>query len=202
MGADKHSSRSRSASKSRSRSRSESRSRSRSRSASRDRSPALDRHGNPRRSPRRQREARESRRDAPRRDADRPHKTNDKPSRVIGVFGMSYRTDEREIEYKCSKYGKVENVVLIWNNQLNRSKGYAFVTFEDIEDAKDCVEKMNGKEIDGREVRVDFSFTQQGHKRDERRRDRSRSRDRRRRSRSRDRRRRSRSGSYDRRRRR
>merc|ERR1712025_140050 len=126
---------------------------------------------------------------------------------------MSYRTDEKELKYRFGKFGDIENVVLVWNNQLNRSRGFGFITFRDIESATEAVEKMNGKEIDGQDVRVDFSFTKQGRNerdRDDRRggyvggrrRSRSRSHDRRRRSRSRSndrRRRRSRSDSYDRR---
>merc|ERR1712025_1329262 len=115
---------------------------------------------------------------------------------------MSYRTDEKELKYRFGKFGDIENVVLVWNNQLNRSRGFGFITFRDIESATEAVEKMNGKEIDGQDVRVDFSFTKQGRNerdRDDRRggygggrrRSRSRSNDRRRR--------RSRSDSYDRR---
>jgi len=208
MGNDRYS-----GSRSRSRSRSKSGSRSRSGSRERSRSRSLDRHGNPRRSPPRgPPRYNNGGRDGGARDNDgrsamnRTHSRNEKPSKIVGVFGMSFRTDEKEIKYRFGKYGEIENVVLVWNNRLNRSRGYAFVTYRDLSAAEEAVEKMNGKEIDGREVRVDYSFTKQGHNNNDRRDNRGGDRDRgygRRRSRSRSRspdrrRRRSRSRSTDR----
>lgn len=109
---------------------------------------------------------------------------------------MSVRTDEREIKYRFGKYGEIENVTLIWNRETNTSRGFGFITYKELDGAIEAVEAMNGQEIDGREVRVDFSFTKRGHDNSGgrggggggggRRRSRSRSRDRRRRSRSRD----------------
>lgn len=123
------------------------------------------------------------------------HKKNENPSKVVGVFGMDWQTDDRYLEEKFSKFGRIEKCVVVWNHSARRSRGYGFVTFEDVESATDAVETMNGKMFDGREIRVDYSFTKEGHnnRRDrsrsrERRRSRSRS-PRRRRSRSRDRRR-------------
>merc|ERR1712060_1044621 len=129
-------------------------SRSRSRSRTRSRSRSNERRD--RRSP-----ARRSR--SPRREQ-KEHKQNDTPSKVIGIFGMSFRTEERTIRKEFGRFGEVERVQLIWNHQDNRSKGFAFIYMADIEDAKDAVKEMNGKEIDGREVRVDFSFTKEGHR--------------------------------------
>merc|ERR1712060_738854 len=129
-------------------------SRSRSRSRTRSRSRSNERRD--RRSP-----ARRSR--SPRREQ-KEHKQNDTPSKVIGIFGMSFRTEERTIRKEFGRFGEVERVQLIWNHQDNRSKGFAFIYMADIEDAKDAVKELNGKEIDGREVRVDFSFTKEGHR--------------------------------------
>lgn len=112
---------------------------------------------------------------------------------------MSFRTDEKELKYRFGKYGEIEKCVVVWNNRAERSRGYGFVTYVEVDSAQEAVENMNGREIDGREVRVDFSFTNRGHSPRERSRsrdrgsrrsggrDRSRSRDRKRRSRSRDR---------------
>jgi len=159
-----------------SRSRSPSRSRSRSRrSRSESRSPS--------RSPPRKRAA--ARENAPESD-------------VIGIFGMSMYTDERKLRDLCERYGKVEKCVVVLDRD-RRPRGFAFVTFDSRDSAAEAKDKMNGKEIDGREVRVDFSVTKRAHsptpgkymgrdrspRRETRRRDRSRSRSRGRRDRSR-----------------
>jgi len=161
-------------------------SRSRSRTPPRKRSRSGDRRagsGSPDR----------SRGDA-RKNHDGTYKKNTEVSNVVGVFGMSLRTEERDLERKFGKFGKIEKCVLVWNHRERRSRGYGFVTFEDEQDAADAVEAMNGKEVDGRALRVDFSFTKKGNP-PRSRRDYSRSPPRRRRSRSPPRRRRSRSRS-------
>jgi len=120
---------------------------------------------------------------------------------------MSSRTDEREFEDFMSKYGKIVKCAIVYDQKTGKSRGFGFITYADKEDAVYARKEVNGKELDGREVRVDFSITRKAHSptpghymgRETYRR--SRSRDRySRRSRSRDRRRRSRSRSYDRRR--
>ncbi|KAF4076415.1 hypothetical protein AMELA_G00214910 [Ameiurus melas] len=54
-----------------------------------------------------------------------------------------------------SKYGPISNVHVARNRETNRSRGFGFVTFENPEDAKDAMEGMNGKSVDGRAIRVD-----------------------------------------------
>lgn len=92
---------------------------------------------------------------------------------------MSSRTDDRELEKEFGRFGKIEQVSVIYNRATRESRGFGFITFEEKRDAVEAVESMNGKRLDGREIRVDFSFT-----RDKRDADRFRDR---RRSRSRDR---------------
>merc|ERR1711884_341867 len=62
------------------------------------------------------------------------------------------------------RYGKLANCVLVWNHVERRNKGFGFVTYERIEDAIEAVNDMNGRTIEGRPVRVDFSYTKHGNK--------------------------------------
>lgn len=109
---------------------------------------------------------------------------------------MNYETDEKYLERKFSKFGRIEKTLVVYSHELRRSKGYGFITYEDERDAVDAVESMNGKMFDGREIRVDYSFNKTraaggGSRRSPDRRDRRRSYSRsppRRRERSRDRR--------------
>ena len=43
------------------------------------------------------------------------------------------------------------------------SKGYCFIYYEHVEDAKLARKKTNGMDIDGKAIRVDFSITQRPH---------------------------------------
>lgn len=78
---------------------------------------------------------------------------------------MSTRTEERDLERAFGKFGEIKKINIIYNMRERISRGYAFLTFERIDDAIEAVERMNGKELDGREIRVDFSFTKAGHER-------------------------------------
>ena len=49
------------------------------------------------------------------------------------------------------------------DGKTGRSRGFAFIYFESVEDAKVAKEAMSDQEIDGRRVRVDFSITKRAH---------------------------------------
>lgn len=87
------------------------------------------------------------------------YKKNHNSSKCIGVFGLDWDTTERELERRFKKFGEINGCVLIWNHKTNRSKGFGFVTYDDVDAAEMAVEEMNGTIIEGRKVRVDFSFT-------------------------------------------
>ena len=55
------------------------------------------------------------------------------------------------------------NLTLTDFMQTGRSRGFAFVYFESLEDAKVAKEQCTGLEIDGRRIRVDYSITQRPH---------------------------------------
>ncbi|MCJ8745190.1 hypothetical protein PDJAM_G00127370 [Pangasius djambal] len=71
------------------------------------------------------------------------------------IGGLSFDTTEQSLEDAFSKYGVITNVHVARNRETNKSRGFGFVTFENPEDAKDAMEGMNGKSVDGRAIRVD-----------------------------------------------
>ena len=81
----------------------------------------------------------------------------------LGVFGMSLSTTERTLEKEFIKFGKLQKVKVIRNLETGRSRGFAFVYFEDAEDARIARQAMNGKtEIDGHTIRIDYSIGRRG----------------------------------------
>merc|ERR1712151_388003 len=82
------------------------------------------------------------------------YKKNHNSSKCIGVFGLDRDTTERELERRFKKFGEINGCVLIWNHKTNRSKGFGFVTYDDVEAAEMAVEEMNGTIIEGSKVRV------------------------------------------------
>jgi len=62
-----------------------------------------------------------------------------------------------------SKYGPVERVQVVIDAKTGRSRGFSFVYFESVEDAKVAKEQCSGMKINGKNIRVDYSITQRAH---------------------------------------
>jgi len=71
----------------------------------------------------------------------------------IYVGNLPFGIDEEGLKNLFSKYGP-EEVALIKNKFSGRSKGFGFVTISGEESAKKAVSEMNGKEVEGRELKV------------------------------------------------
>nr|BAB92956.1 cold inducible RNA-binding protein beta [Dryophytes japonicus] len=81
------------------------------------------------------------------------------------VGGLSFDTEEQNLEQVFGKYGQISEVVVVKDRETQRSRGFGFVTFENPEDAKDAMEAMNGKSVDGRQIRVDQAGKSSGDRR-------------------------------------
>ncbi|XP_033990438.1 transformer-2 protein homolog beta isoform X3 [Trematomus bernacchii] len=91
------------------------------------------------------------------------NRANPDPNGCVGVFGLSLYTTERDLRDVFSKYGPLADVSIVCDQQSRRSRGFAFVYFENSVDAKEAKERANGMELDGRRIRVDFSITKRPH---------------------------------------
>ncbi|XP_053558782.1 cold-inducible RNA-binding protein B isoform X2 [Bombina bombina] len=81
------------------------------------------------------------------------------------IGGLSFDTNEQNIEQVFCKYGQIQEVVVVKDRETKRSRGFGFVTFENPEDAKDAMAAMNGKSVDGRQIRVDQAGKSSGDRR-------------------------------------
>jgi len=91
---------------------------------------------------------------APRRD----DSTVPKSSTCIGIFSLSGTTTKKGLRHFFQGFGEVLNVRLILHKDTGKSKRFAFITFLHEPDARNAVEKINGAELDGSRVRVDFAY--------------------------------------------
>lgn len=74
-----------------------------------------------------------------------------KPARVY-VGGLLDSVKKEDLEREFSKYGKLSNVWVAWN-----PPGFAFVEFDDTEDAEEAVRRLNGQDVCGSRIRVEMS---------------------------------------------
>ena len=73
----------------------------------------------------------------------------------IYVGNLSYDTTEDTLRTLFAEYGEVEAVRVITDRYTGRSKGFGFVEIATEEAAQEAIGALNGKSVDGREVRVD-----------------------------------------------
>ncbi|XP_031137118.1 cold inducible RNA binding protein a isoform X2 [Sander lucioperca] len=71
------------------------------------------------------------------------------------IGGLSFETNEESLAAAFGKYGNIEKVDVIRDKESGKSRGFGFVKYDNCEDAKDALEGMNGKTLDGRSIRVD-----------------------------------------------
>jgi RNA recognition motif-containing protein len=72
----------------------------------------------------------------------------------IYVGNMSYGTTEESLTALFSQYGEVSSVKLITDRETGRAKGFGFVAMDDNSAALKAIEELNGKEVDGRTLRI------------------------------------------------
>lgn len=70
------------------------------------------------------------------------------------VGNLSYSTDKDGLERIFSEYGTLASATVIVDRQTGGSKGFGFVEFEDDACAQKAVSVLNGREVDGRRIRV------------------------------------------------
>ena len=73
------------------------------------------------------------------------------------VGNISYQTDENSLEQAFGQFGSVKSVRVITDRETGRSRGFGFVEMETEEEAQTAIENLDGKEVDGRAVRVNIA---------------------------------------------
>ena len=72
-------------------------------------------------------------------------------------FGnLAFKLDENDLQTYFEPFGTILNVKIPTDRETGRKRGFAFVTFES-PDAASVALTMNGKEIEGREIRVNLA---------------------------------------------
>ena len=70
------------------------------------------------------------------------------------VGNMSFKTTEAELRDAFGQFGSVTDVYIASDRETGRPRGFAFVTFSNDTESKLAAEKMNGVDLDGRQLTV------------------------------------------------
>jgi hypothetical protein len=73
------------------------------------------------------------------------------------VGSLSYETDNRSLRSAFEAFGEVADAVVITDRDTGRSRGFGFVTMADRKDAQIAIKKLDGAELDGRNIVVNVA---------------------------------------------
>ncbi|KAH8299983.1 hypothetical protein KR044_008184, partial [Drosophila immigrans] len=85
------------------------------------------------------------------------------PSRCIGVFGLAIHTTQQRVRELFNKFGPIDRIQMVIDAHTRRSRGFCFIYFENLSDARTAKDACTGMDVDGRRIRVDYSITQRAH---------------------------------------
>ena|SRR3989344_3050134 len=72
----------------------------------------------------------------------------------VYVGNLPFTVDDEKLREIFSPFGDIEEVQVIKDKFSGRSKGFGFVTFTNKEDAEKAIAKLNDKEVEGRNLKV------------------------------------------------
>jgi cold-inducible RNA-binding protein len=72
----------------------------------------------------------------------------------IYVGNLSWGLTESQLEDMFAEYGEVSSTKIITDRETGRSKGFGFIEMANAEDAKKAIDELNGKDLDGRPLKV------------------------------------------------
>ncbi|MGD2102961.1 MAG: RNA-binding protein [Acidimicrobiia bacterium] len=75
----------------------------------------------------------------------------------IYVGNLSFQTSASQLEGLFQGYGEVTKAQVITDRDTGRSRGFGFVEMRSDDEAGRAISDLNGKEIDGRQLKVNIA---------------------------------------------
>jgi cold-inducible RNA-binding protein len=70
------------------------------------------------------------------------------------VGNISFQTTQQDLEELFGKSGQVESVSIVTDRDTGQPRGFAFVEMSDNKEAQAAIQALDGKEVDGRALKV------------------------------------------------
>ncbi len=78
------------------------------------------------------------------------------------VGGLSYSTSNDRLREVFSEAGTVESATIVMDRDTGRSRGFGFVEMATEAEADAAVNRFNGKDLDGRQLKVEKAKPSEG----------------------------------------
>jgi cold-inducible RNA-binding protein len=83
-------------------------------------------------------------------------------SNRLYVGNLSFHTTEDLLKAHFATVGEVANVAVMLDRDTGRSRGFAFVEMATSEGAQKAISELNGRDFEGRSLRVDVAEDKRG----------------------------------------
>lgn len=83
-------------------------------------------------------------------------------SNRLYVGNLSFHTTEDLLKAHFATVGDVANVAVMVDRETGRSRGFAFVEMANAEGAQKAISELNGRDFEGRALRVDVAEEKRG----------------------------------------
>jgi RNA recognition motif-containing protein len=75
-------------------------------------------------------------------------------SKRLYVGNLSYNTTEEDLREHFLQSGSVDEVKIMMDRDTGRPRGFAFVEMSSDQEARDAISQLNGRELDGRSLKI------------------------------------------------
>ena len=73
------------------------------------------------------------------------------------IGGLSFSTSSERLRETFAAVGSVESASVVTDRDTGRSRGFGFVEMATSEEANEAVRRLNGTELDGRQIKVEVA---------------------------------------------
>ena len=85
------------------------------------------------------------------------------PGNNLYIANLSYKTTEEDLKSLFSPCGAIKECNVVLDPMTKESRGFAFLMFESAQEAERAIEEVNGKDLNGRKLRVEKARRSKGH---------------------------------------
>ena len=75
------------------------------------------------------------------------------------IGGLAFSTSTERLREVFAAAGEVESAAVVTDRDTGRSRGFGFVEMATPDEAEKAISQFNGKELDGRQIRVEKAST-------------------------------------------
>lgn len=79
----------------------------------------------------------------------------------VYVGNLPFKSVEADLEEMFAACGSITKVNVVRDRETGRSRGFAFIEFDTESSAQNAVDQLNGKEVEGRPLRVNIAKEQE-----------------------------------------